>query len=181
MVNTLRFEDRLEGALNFMSRKERILNWLEENDLDNYVTRVVAELTDDDGKVSYKKNQDKAKRILYDLVKDHLIPIISPLNTAKECYDALTSVFETKNPSRKRALKNKLCEIKMARNDTIATFFMKSFQLKDQFVAIGETMDDDDLVHTALDGRPSTWETFVSGVDAHENQPTFERLLTDCL
>lgn len=125
MVTTLRFEDRLEGALNFMSWKASVLNLLEENDLDDYVTRDVTELTNDNGKAAYKKNQAKAKRILYDSMKDHLIPIISPLKVAKECYDALTSLFVTKNPSRKRALKNKLHDIKMTKNDTIATFFMK--------------------------------------------------------
>ena len=66
MVNMLRFEDKLEGALNFMSWKERVLNLLEENNLNNYVTRFVVEPTDDDGKETYKKNQAKAKRILYD-------------------------------------------------------------------------------------------------------------------
>ena len=145
MVSTLRFEYRLEGALNFNSCKARVLNLLKENDLDDYMTRDVAEPTDYNGKATYKKNQAKAKRILFDSVKDHLIPIISPLKTAKECYHALIKWFETKNPSRKRALKGKLLSIKMTKNDTIATFFMKIFQLKDQLVAIGEKVEDDDL------------------------------------
>ena len=108
MATTLRFEDRLEGTLNFRSWKERVLNLLEENDLDDYVTRFILEPIDDNGKVAYKKNQAKAKRILFESMKDHLIPIISHLNTAKECYDALIGLFETKNTSWKRALKNKL-------------------------------------------------------------------------
>ena len=47
---------------------------MEENDLDDYVTRVIREPTNDNGKATYKKNQAKAKRILFDSVKDHLIP-----------------------------------------------------------------------------------------------------------
>lgn len=131
MVTTLRIEDILEGALNFNSWKARILNLLKENDLDDYVTKEVAEPTDDNGKTTYKKNQAKAKRILFDSVKDHLIHIISPLKTVKECYDALIKLFETKHPSRKRALKGKLHTIKMMKNDTIATLFTKISQLKD--------------------------------------------------
>ena len=57
MVSTLRFEDRLEGALNFMFWKARVLNLLEENDLDDYVTKSVAKPIDDNGKAAYKKNQ----------------------------------------------------------------------------------------------------------------------------
>lgn len=85
--------------MNFNSWKARVLNLLDENDLDDYVTKGVAEPTDDNGKETYKKNQAKEKRILFDLVKDRLIPIISPLKTPKECYDALIKLLETKNPS----------------------------------------------------------------------------------
>jgi len=52
---------------------------MEDNDLDEYVTRVIMDPTDDNGKVSYNKNQAKEKRILFDLVKYHLIPHISQL------------------------------------------------------------------------------------------------------
>ena len=79
----LRVEYKLDGALNFTSWKARILNLLEENDLDDYVTRVIPEPTDDNGKATYKKNQDKEKSILFDSMKDHLIPYISQLKTTK--------------------------------------------------------------------------------------------------
>lgn len=58
----------------------------------------------------------------------------------------------------------------MMKNDIIATLFTKISQLKDQITAIGENMDDDDLVQKTIDGLPPTWETFVSGICAHENQ-----------
>ena len=101
------------------------MNLLEESDLDRYVTKVVEEPTDDARETAYKKNQAKEKRIIYDFVKGHLIPIISPLKIAKECYNTLIKLFETKIPSHKRALKGKLRNMKMTKNDTIATFFTK--------------------------------------------------------
>lgn len=156
------------------------MNLLEESDLDRYVTKVVEEPTDDARETAYKKNQAKEKRIIYDSVKDHLIPIISPLKTAKESYDIFVKLFETKTASRKRALKSKLCSIKMTKDSTIATLFIKISQLNDQLVGIGGKVEDDDLVQTAI-GLPPIWETFVSGVCACENQPNFERFWVDCL
>ena len=50
------------------------------------------------------------------------------MKTTKEMYDALTGPFQTNNPSRKLALKNKLRDIKMTKADTIATYFMKITQ-----------------------------------------------------
>jgi hypothetical protein len=125
MVATLRFEDHLDGVLNFNTWKARVLNLLEEHDLDGYVTSVVQEPVDDNGKITFKENQAKAKRIIFDSMKDHLIPIISPLKIAKECLDTLVRLFETKTPSQKRALKGKLRSIKMTKEDTIATIFTK--------------------------------------------------------
>ena len=69
----------------------------------------------------------------------------------------------------------------MTKVDTIATYFMKISQLKEQLIAIGETVDDEDLVAVALDGLPLSWETYVQGINARENQPSFDRLWTDCL
>lgn len=52
MVTMPRVEDRLDGALNFKYWKTRVLNLLEENDLDDYVTRVISEPTNDNGKAT---------------------------------------------------------------------------------------------------------------------------------
>jgi hypothetical protein len=42
----------------------------------------------------------------------------------------------------------------MMKEDTIATFFAKISQLKDQLAIIGEDVVDDDLVQTTIDGFP---------------------------
>lgn len=89
------------------------------------MTRVILEPIDYNGKETYNKNQARAKRILLDLVNDHLIPHISQLKTSKEVYDALTGLFEMNKPIRKRALRNKLCDIKMMKDDIISASFMK--------------------------------------------------------
>ena len=127
MVTTLRVEDRLDGASSFGSWKTTVLNILEENEVDDYVNRVILEPTNDKGKAKHTKNESKEKMILIDSVKDHLIPHISQLNIAKKVYDALTSLFETNNPNKKKDLRNTIGDISMMKDDTIATSFMKIF------------------------------------------------------
>jgi len=61
MMASMSVEERLEGAMNFNSWKSRVMNLLEENDLDGYMTSVVAEPSDDAWKTAYKKNQAKEK------------------------------------------------------------------------------------------------------------------------
>jgi hypothetical protein len=105
---SVRPEDKLEGASNFNVSKARVLNILEEYDLDNFVTSTVEEPTSNAERTTFKKNQARAKRILFDSVKDNIMPVIAPLKTAKDYFDTLFNLYEKKAPSQKRVLKNKL-------------------------------------------------------------------------
>jgi hypothetical protein len=179
--SSVKAEDRLHGASNFNAWKSRVLNILEEGDLDELVTSVIEEPTSNTGRVAYKKRHAKAKRIIFDLVKDSMMPLIGHLRTAKECSDALANLYEKKAPTQKRILKKQLRTLKMGKDETISVFFSKIVQTRDQLTAIGVVVDDDDLVQTAVDGLPDLWEIFLASVNRREAQPNFERLWHDCL
>ena len=95
----IRSEDRLEGSSNFNNWKARIIAILEENDLDQYMIIEVIEPTSATGWDSFKRNQGKARRVIYDYVKENIMPIITPLKIVKECYDTLVKLYETKTTS----------------------------------------------------------------------------------
>ena len=95
-INSVKFEDRLEGASNFNAWKARVLNILEESDLNDLVTRVVEEPSIAQGRAAFKKKQAKAKRVIFDSVKDNLMHVIAPLGITKECFDALANLYEKK-------------------------------------------------------------------------------------
>ena len=61
----------------------------------------------------------KAKRIIADSIKDHLIPHVSSFKAAKEVYDALTKMFEGKNINWKMTLRNQLKNAKIQNSKTI--------------------------------------------------------------
>jgi hypothetical protein len=105
---SIRPEDKLEGASNFNVWKARVLNILEEYDLENFLTSIVEDPTSNAGRTTFQKNQEREKRIIFDLVKDHIMHVISPLKIEKECFDTLFNLYEKKAPSQKRVLKNKL-------------------------------------------------------------------------
>ena len=92
----------------YNSWKARLTTILEENDLDDMVFNTIEEPTSNAGRIAYKKKQAKARRIIYDSVKETLMPTITPLKNAKECFDNLTNLYENKAPSQKRVLKKRL-------------------------------------------------------------------------
>ena len=67
------------------------------------------------------------------------------------------------------------------KDESISSFFTKIAHVRYQLIAIGITVDDDDLVQTVVDGLPSCWETFMASVNGRANQPTFERIWHDCI
>ncbi len=89
----MRLEDRLDGQASFRSWRSRLVLILEDNDILNYVKDVVPEPNDNAGKATHRKNLIKAKRILMDYVKDHLIPNICDLDTTKEIFECLINLF----------------------------------------------------------------------------------------
>ena len=114
-------------------------------------------------------------------MKDNLMSVITPLKTEKECFDTLTNLYEKKAPTQKRALKNKLRNMKMEKDETVAYFFTNISQVKDQLASIGVEIDEDDLLQTAMYRIPSSWETFLVVVNGREEQPNFEILWHDCI
>jgi hypothetical protein len=96
---SFRVEDRLERASNFNVWKHRIMNILQKHDLEQYVTSVMEEPASNAGRAAFKKNQAKTKQIIFDSVKNNVMPTMTSLMTAKECMDTLVNMYEKKAPS----------------------------------------------------------------------------------
>ncbi|XP_057850234.1 uncharacterized protein LOC131060833 [Cryptomeria japonica] len=155
MVNSLKVEDRLEGASNFTLWKFRVLIALEENDLLQFVEeKDLSEPEDQAKKLQFKKSVIKANKVLIDSVKDHLVPPISKMTTARDMFKTLEGLYESNNTSMALVLRQQLHQVKMAKGETVISFFMKISELKDQLSAIGDQVVDKDLVMLALNGLP---------------------------
>ena len=98
--------------------------------MDTYISGEVPVLERDEAKAFHKKNLVKAKRIIADSIKDHLIPHVSSLKTPKEMFDSLTKPFEGKNINRKMTLKNQLKNVKVHNAETIQSYFTRVSQIK---------------------------------------------------
>ena len=107
----------------------------------------------------HKKNLVKAKKIIVDSIKDHLIPQVSSLKTPKEMFDSLTRLFEGKNINQKMTLRNQLKNVKIQNAETIQSYFTRVFQIKKQLEAVEE-----EAVITTLNGLPGSWYSFIRGM-----------------
>jgi hypothetical protein len=180
MATSMRVEDMLEGSRNFRSWKHRLQMILDENDLLEHVTMGVPEPDEEEQKTKHKKNEKKAKRIVSDSVKDHLIPHISELQTTRQMYEALNRLYESKDISRNLTLRNQLRNMKMENSESVTSYLMRVSQIRDQLAAIGDVISDKELVTTTPNEFPTFWIPFVQGVCARSKLPKFDKLWADC-
>ena len=97
MSHNTKLNENLEGAENFWAWKYRISLVLEKNELDIYISGEFLVPEGDEAKSLHKKNLVKAKRIIVDSIKDHLIPHVSSLETPKDMLDSFSKLFEGKD------------------------------------------------------------------------------------
>ena len=81
-MNGLRDQDRLDGASNFVVWKARILSILDRHRIKAFALRTMAIPFDLTTNEKYKEAMAKAKSIILDGVKDHVVQHI--VDTAKE-------------------------------------------------------------------------------------------------
>jgi hypothetical protein len=83
MSASTKLVDKLGGVDNFCVWKYSIALILEENDLERFIKENVLEPADATAKEKYQKDMVRAKRIIADSIKDHLIPQVESKNTPK--------------------------------------------------------------------------------------------------
>jgi len=70
-------------------------------------------------------------------------------------YDALARMYEGRNINRKMNLRAELKSTKMSHGESIQDYFTRVSQFKEQLEAVGDNLDEDELVMIALNGL--TW------------------------
>jgi hypothetical protein len=83
MFASVKLVDKLEGVEKFRAWKYRIGIILEDNDLARFVKEELLEPVDAVEKEKHQKDTIRAKRIIADSIKDHLIPYVSSKKTLK--------------------------------------------------------------------------------------------------
>ena len=113
VVNGLRDQDRLDGASNFVVWKARILSILDKHCIKGFTLRVMAIPVDLVANEKYEKPMPKAKCIILDGVKDHVVQHIVEKETTKEMWDTLNTLYQHTSVQRKMLLENQLRSYQM--------------------------------------------------------------------
>ena len=97
----------------------------------DFAVKEVPRPEEEDRQASWKRHDVKARKILMDSVKSHLIFHISKAATAKDMFDTLKNLFERDNTRRSIALRTQLHTIKMKKSKSVDTYYTRIAKIKD--------------------------------------------------
>jgi hypothetical protein len=135
MMNSMKSENKLDGASNFRAWKTRIDLILAKNKVLDIVKGKIVKTKFKEGEEkklqniatmeNFKYVDINAMSIIVGSIKDLLIPYISHLDSSKKMYDALTNLFSVRNIGQVMSLKNELRDMKMNDDDSMTSYFVR--------------------------------------------------------
>ena len=78
-------------------------------------------------------------------------------------------------------LRSQLKSIKMSHGESIQDYFSRVSQIKEKLEAIGDKLDEDEMVMTALNGLTRPWESFIQMMCARKESMKFDVVWEDCI
>ena len=121
-LHGVRDQDRLDGASNFAVSKARILSVLDRNRVKNFALKVIAIPVDPNDNDKYEEAMVRAKSIILDGVKDHVVPHIAEKEATFEMWEALKKLYQHTYVQRRMLLQNQLRSYQMKKGEPIETF-----------------------------------------------------------
>jgi hypothetical protein len=149
---------------------------LDVNDVLDHVDSKAVTPTDATLPIAWKKGEAKAKSILLDGVKDHIIPHLTGKTPAKDMWTALNDLYQSKNENRVMVLRERLRSTKMVKGEGVVHYLTRLTQIKDELGTVGEKTEESELVHVALNNFSKSWDVFMRGVVAREKLLDWQQL-----
>ena len=91
-------------------------------------------------------------------------------------FDSLSSLFEGRNINGKMTLRNHLKSVKTQKSETMQYYFSRVAQIRDQLEAIGDTVEEVEIMMTTLNGLPRDWEAFIREICSRRKLTKFRNL-----
>jgi len=106
--NGLRLEYALDGSSNYIAWKDRMEAILEDNGLKDFIDQEVPKPIDATELAEWKKCVARARRILLEGVRDHIVSSLHGKETPFLIWKTLKDLYQNSNDQRKLVLKDKL-------------------------------------------------------------------------
>jgi len=129
----------------------------------------------------WTKGEVKARKIIQGSIDKCLVAYVSELNTSKEIYNTLVSLFKVNDANQVLFLRNKLKENKKGKDESMQAYFLRITKIKNDLPSIGEVIRDREMTLTTLGALPSEWYIFRTTLLNNNLILGFEELMARCI
>lgn len=169
----------MEGASNFTPWKVRVSLILMDNGIWEFSNTKFTMPVDVAKLAIYNQKDVISRRIIFDAVKDHVIPHLSENKTTREMWEALMKLYQSDNTSKKMMPREKLKNAKMTISNTVTSYLTKITQVCDDLKIVRAVVEEDEMVRTTLNGFTNIWTSFMKGTFSQEHPPNWDKLWDD--
>ena len=154
---------------------------LEDNGLKEFIDHEIPKPPVSDAKdlAEWKRCVVKARRIIMEGVRDHIVSSLHNKDTPYAMWKAVMDLLQNCNDHRKLALKDKRRKIKMEKGDSILKYLTKFTHCRDELGSVGIIVSENDMMSLALLGLPKSWHSYQDFVNGREKLPYWEWLWSD--
>ena len=114
-------------------------------------------------------------------VEDQYLPTVNECDTAKAAWDALASIYKSRSNARVLILKRQLNSITLQDSEPLIKYIGRAQALRDQLAAIGQSVDESDVVLAVLNGLPRQYNTLVTVIENTDPMPNLNAVLSKLL
>jgi hypothetical protein len=90
-------------------------------------------------------------------------------------------MYEGRNINRKMNLRTQLENTKMQKGEIIHDYFSRVYQFNEQLEAIGDNLDEYELIMIAINGLTRPWDAFIQTICARKEKLQFDSLWEECV
>ena len=160
-----------------MDLPKSTLSQLDDDNYGNWRTRILAGLTikglkhaiSVDADVD-EDDDDKARSYLILSCKDHLLPFIKDLDTARAIWVKLESIYQASSKAKVNEVRRQLSGLKKSPKESVSRYISRAELLRDQLLAAGGSLDTIDLISVILAGLPKDYDTCVQILEASREE-----------
>ncbi len=112
----------------------------------------------------------KAQALIGLCVKDHYLTMLEGCSSAKEAWEKLEQMYQSKSNARKLQLRKELSQIKMGPSEPLTKYVARAQEIQAQLRAAGHEVPDQEVAWSVLAGLPSAYDTVVTVLETTGDQ-----------
>jgi hypothetical protein len=112
----------------------------------------------------FGRRNNKAKRMICDAMRDHIIPHLTRRTCAYKMWASLCKLYKISNENQNLVLRDRLRSILMLEDESVTSFLGRYTQIKDKLGAIREVVKPNYLVGIAMNSFTKPWGPFLRGI-----------------